>query len=382
MGKSLVISVKQALDNLLPVVMFASDKGKGVLPIYSHVLLKCTAKGLVAISGNGAQFTCRTVSHDNTEECEVCIEGAKLRTILTSYKDQPETQSVTITFDDDAGTGAVIKCGRSKLNLNVVDPSTYPSPDKVNPENVFEAIMPFRVWRDSLLGCSHAVAQNDARHYLNGMCIRFNDGQFTVISSDGHRLSRVLNNTVTAGRSIEAILPRRFLDMISIIPKGTSDIRIRIDSRMIEITWNGGQLRSQLVDGRYPNIDPFFSGEAINHFKVDRQQLLSALLRLRATVDDSRPAIVIAPEKSGELRVSTEGLGQVETGEDFITAEIFSDFTPMALNINYLSESLNSFSDETLFFSKSLKGIGSHGVSHVMIKGAGEKTDIIVPINR
>lgn len=381
MGKSLVISVREAVDNLLPVVMFASDKGKGVLPIYSHVLLKCTAKGLVAISGNGAQFTCRTVSNDNTEECEVCIEGAKLRTILTSYKDQPETQSVTITFDDaGAGindAGAVIKCGRSKLSLNVVDPSTYPSPDKVNPENVFEAIMPFRVWRDSLLSCSHAVAQNDARHYLNGMCIRFNDSQFTVISSDGHRLSRVLNNAVAAGRSIEAILPRRFLDMTSIIPKSTSDIRIRIDSRMIEITWNGGQLRSQLVEGRYPNIDPFFSGTAINHFKVDRQQLLSALLRLRATVDDSRPAIVIAPEQSGELRVSTEGLGQVETGEDFIAAEILSEFTPIALNINYLSDSLNSFSDETLFFSKSPQGVG-----HVLIKGAGEKTDIIVPINR
>jgi DNA polymerase-3 subunit beta len=375
MGKSLVFSVKQAVDNLLPVVMFASDKGKGVLPIYSHVLLKCTAKGLVAMSSNGAQFTCRTVSHDNTEECEVCIEGAKLRTILSSYKDQSETQSVTITFDD--GASAVIKCGRSKLSLNVVDPTTYPSPDKVNLENVFEAIMPFQVWRDSLLGCSHAVAQNDARHYLNGMCIRFNDGLFTVISSDGHRLSRVLSNTVTVGCSIEVILPRRFLDMISIIPKGTSDIRIRIDSRMIEITWNGGQLRSQLVDGRYPNIDPFFSGDAINHFKVDRQQLLSALLRLRATVDDSRPAIVIAPEQSSELRVSTEGLGQVETGEDFITAEILNDFTPMALNINYLSESLNSFSDKTLYFSKSPQGVG-----HVLIKGEGEKTDIIVPINR
>lgn len=374
MNQSIVISVKEATENLLPVVMFASDKGKGVLPIYSHVLLKCSAKGLVAISGNGSQFTCRTVSIDNTDDFEVCVEGSKLRTILSSYKDQPDTQKVTISFD---ASGAVIKCGRSKLSLNVVDPTTYPSPDKVNPDNVFETVMPFRVWRDSLMGCSHSVAQNDARHYLNGICIRFKEDLFTVVSSDGHRLSRVLTENVAAQRAVEAILPRRFLDMMSIIPKSTTDIRVRIDSRMVELTWFGGQIRSQLVDGRYPDIDGFFSGAKEEHFMVDRQQLLSALLRLRATVDDIRPAIVITPDQAGELRITTEGLGQIQTGEDFINAEIFNDFSPMALNINYLNDSLHSFSDEKLYFSKSAQGIG-----HVLIRGSGGKTDIIVPINR
>ena len=376
MNNTLVITVREALDSILPVAVFAPTD-KSILPIYGFVLLKSSPKGLVALSGNGAQFLLKNVSPNVTHTHEVCLDGAKLRAILTGYKDLPADQSVTISWDE---TGAVIKSGRSKLTLNVVDASTFPSPDKVSPDNLFEVVMPSHVLRDSVNACIHAVGQKDARFYLNGMCFKFSDDKFSVVSTDGHRLSRVLTQSVCCGRTIQAIVPKRFLDLLSVIPKGIQDIRMRIDSRMIELTWLGGQIRSQLVDGQFPETDAHFAMPCQQMFKVPRQELISALNRLRATVDDKRQAILIGMDQSdltqSGLRVATEGSNKTEiTGEDFLAVNILNSFSDLSLNINYLNDCLNSFSEPDLVFSRGDKGV-------VLITGQDSKIEIISPINR
>lgn len=376
MKNTIAITVREALDSILPVAMFAPTE-KNILPIYGFVLLKSSSKGLVALSGNGGQFLIRNVSPNVTDTSQVCLDGAKLRAILNSYKDLPADQTVTISWDV---SGAVIKSGRSKLTLNVVDTSSFPSPDKVATENVFEVVMPSNVFRDSVNSCLHSVAQKDARYYLNGMCFKFFDDKFCVISSDGHRLSRVLTRSMGLGGAIQAIVPRRFLDMVNFIPKSVQDIRIRIDTRMIELTWLGGQIRSQVVDGSFPNTDAIFAMQSEQMFTIGRQDLLSVLNRLRATVDEKRQAILISMDNQSDLntglRVATEGANTKEiTGEDFLSVNILNKFKDISLNINYLNESLHSFQDSELMFSR-----GDTGA--VLITGQNNKIEIISPINR
>lgn len=372
MNNSIIVTLREALDSIMPVAVFAATE-RNTNSVYNFVMLRATPSGLVALSGNGAQWLLKNVNQTPAESNMVCLDGVKLRAILGGFKDMPDTQQVNISWDEK---GAVVKAGRSKLTLNVIDPSTYPTPERVSKEDVFEVMMDGNALREAVTCCSHAVAHKDSRHYLNGMCFQFKRGFFTVISSDGNRMSRVMSEQAnSANDAVEAIVPRRFLDLMSMMPKQASEVRLRMDLRMIELTWDDGQIRSQVVDGKFPETNAHFSMLAEPQFVVSRQDLMSALSRLKATVNETRPAVVLCRDNN-ELRIATEGASSSDvTGEDFIQAQICDGFSDLSLNIHYLNDALNSFLDAELTFSKSEMGF-------VLIKGQSDKTDIIGQIKR
>lgn len=342
------ISVKDALSTLLPIAAFAATE-RSQNEIYKHVLIRCNGSKCFAIASNGAQTVIRGVPLPmfGSEPFELCIDGSKLRAILSTLKDASEQE---IIFSWDSAI-ANIKIGRSKLTAAVVDPKGFPDPDKLGDEHN-SVILPINALLQSLRSVSHSCAVRDVRHYLNGCYVEFTNTGFSVTGSDGHRLSRVCKiiNQQSGNCAAKGIAPLKFIDLLSAnIDKNCGDVRLRMSDTMIEVTWPAGQIRSTLIDGHYPDVSPFFDSEEQPLFVCKRESIIHAINRLKATVYEKLPSLGMEVE-AGEIKLSTLDDKHSETGVDYINASISDGSARLSLNIMYLSDALSQIEDDEVSF--------------------------------
>jgi DNA polymerase-3 subunit beta len=365
--QQLTITVKEALDSLLPVAVFAASE-KSPLAIHNFVLIKIQNGSVYGIATNGAQTLTRRIASTMDVDIQLSVSGVKLRAVLSGLKDINGQQALTITVN---GSEGLIKVGRSKLVLETLPPESFPSPLKLSVEST-EVTLPASVLLEGVKSVIHSVADRHTHAFFNGLNIILENNTLSLVSSDGHRMSRVLRSDVaaTAGK-INAILPRRFLDLLSLVPK-TEQIRLRVDSNMVEITWGLGQIRSNLIDACFPDTQRHFSATGTEAFSVHRESLLSAITRLNATADDKRPVIQISKD-AGDIKLETLNMQNAVTGEDFLPARVDSDFS-ICLNLRYLQDALSGFSDDSVSFEKS-------ELNFIALKGlSSERVELIAPI--
>lgn len=362
------LTIKEAVDNLLPAASFAASE-KSSLPIHNFVLIKNQSGFIFAIATNGAQTLTRRVAQYIGEDFQLCVDGQKLQAIISGLKTVDNQKPMVISWEN---LDATIKVGRSKLVLGMINPDTFPSPNRLS--NSYDCTFKASALLDCVNSVVHAVGVRNAHSFFNGVNIRIDAGVLSVISSDGHRLSRsVCNDTINdTGSSINAILPRRYISLLSMIPKN-ENIRLRIDASMAEITWIDGLIRTSLIDAEFPDTRGHFDSSSVNAFSTSRESLLLALARLNATVEERRPALKLN-SASGELQLTTLSEQNKVTGEDFIGASIGSDFS-VCINLKYLQDALNAFPDEQISVQLSdLQGF-------IAIKGStSSMTELIAPM--
>lgn len=341
------MSVKDAISTLLPIAAFASSV-RSQVDIYKHVLIRSNGSQCFAIACNGAQTIIRTIPLGLvSEEFQVCIDGAKLAAILSSLKDS-QSENMTISWTDAVAT---VKVGRSKLTAQVVDASGFPEPQKLGDEHS-SIIIPSGLLLSSLKSVIHSCASNDARHFLNGCHFHFNESGFTVTGADGHRISRVCKAIVSNTQvSSSGILPKRLVDLLSSVLDKVGDVRIRLSPVMIELTMQGCQIRSVLIDGKFPDTTPFFAGSEQPLFSATKQSVTNALNRLKATIYEKLPAVSIEAENQ-DVKLTTLDEQKKESGLDFVSAKVVDPNLKISMNISYLSDALMQISDnDTVHFS-------------------------------
>lgn len=342
------ITVKDAIATLLPVALFASSS-RTQLDVYKHVLIRSNGTQCFGIACNGAQTIIRTVPLPMiADSFQLCIDGTKFAAILSSLKDSP-SDMMAISWTDAVAT---VKVGRSKLTAQVIDPATFPEPQKLNEEHS-SIVMPSSLLLASLKAVIHSCGTNDSRHYLNGCHFTFNSSGFSVTGSDGHRVSRVCKPIVASTQGCSSgIFPKRLVEVLSSTLDKVGDVRIRLSPKMVELTMQGCQVRSNLLDGTYPDTSNFFQMESEQPlFTAPKQAVTNALNRLKSTIYEKLPSVSIEAEND-EVKLSTLDENKDESGSDYVKATVNDPKLKVSINISYLSDALSQLDDaDTVCFS-------------------------------
>lgn len=175
-----------------------------------------------------------------------------------------ETPEASIAPKDDHST---LVAGRQRYKLA--------RPAHINPDLAPEVTIPYdgvsaliRVSAAALINAmvfvEHAAARKDVRHYLQGVCLRLEDGFLRLAASDGHRLARADVGKVQLLEdkhvppltgTVENIMPihtvRKFL---SLLP-ADGEITLGIGSRFYVAAEDGTRAAFSAVEGRFPQFD-------------------------------------------------------------------------------------------------------------------------------
>lgn len=331
---------KDALLKPLQAVVGVVER-KHTLPILSNVLIECS-QGRTAFVATDLELQI-TAWQDGSgvSDTAFTVSARKLLDICRALPDQTKVSL------DMTGEQLKLQAGKSRFSLQTLPARDFPKLQIDESEGVnFD--MPQGQLRRLLSSAQYAMAVQDIRYYLNGMLFSLQGQKLLVASTDGHRLALdVRNLEVDTGKSQDVILPRKtVMELIKLLSDGDEPIHIQIGGNQVVFRHSSFELRSKVVDGKFPDYQRVIPINNDKEFDINRQSLHQALSRAAILTNEKYRGVRLALT-SGSLRIACSNNEQEEAQEEL---EIVYDKEPLdvGFNVQYLQDVLNNVDAESV----------------------------------
>ncbi len=212
---------------------------------------------------------------------------------------------------------------------------------------------------DALRQISYAVAREDHRPVLTGVCFTPRNGKVAMAAADGFRLAET--TVKVKGRLEQTVVPRKAVLLIEKLMPGK--VSIHRDERNISFVGEGLVLTAEAIQGTFPNYQRIIpkGGSALT---VDSAALKDALRTVAVTMPANRAIRLVA--RAGKLTVSTTS---DERGQTEVKVPAKGK-AKIAFDANYLKDLLNKAGAELTLRTKNAQSPGvvkQNGTVHVVM---------------
>jgi DNA polymerase-3 subunit beta len=200
---------------------------------------------------------------------------------------------------------AEIKAGRAEFKLVGMADREYPKLPAVGEAKLFE--VDSAGLRDMIGKTIFSVSSDETRQHLAGVLFECDGTRARMVSTDGHRLSKV-GRELSGGPKLETgvLIPR----------KGVAEIRRLLEGReqKTEVGVHQGHfvvraddiaLTVKLSDGQFPPYEQVIPKDNDKVIKVPREELLEALRRVAIMASDKTMGIRLGVDK-GRLSIEAD----------------------------------------------------------------------------
>ena len=230
---SVVNNVSKVIDKL------------SVLPALANLKIVAEESSVVITGSNG------TASIQQTLPVELGIERIGMCLVDSKYFSEI-IRKVNGEFVDIECVDNLmhIKSGKAKFKLTCTDVSEYPSIDLERPVNkLFCPTESLRAAFERVLIC---VANGDNnRPVLNGVHLRVDSGQVTIIGSDSYRVNQYAFIDMDC-KDAKITIPRQAC--IEFLKTFKDDVTVYYDDKKIQFVSDYMTYQSQLLIGVYPDV--------------------------------------------------------------------------------------------------------------------------------
>lgn len=282
------MEIKLQSKELLQKLKMAAKviNSKNALPILGDFLVETKGDVILITASDSEQWLslkCPIVSCDG--DARLCIPSSDFLKAVENLNDVV----VTMTLDESTHT---ITCnyGNGKFSMPYEDADEFPlaNMDKawsndfiIDGKKVLKAI--------ELTG--FATANDELRPVMNGIHFDFFDDGMVCATSDGHKLARYKDKTITKendGSIPNFTLPKKPSNILmTILSTIEGDVKLSFDDKAISVNNKDFKLSARLLDFRYPNYDSVIPKSSPIIVTVDKNSLLNALKRVITMANNS-----------------------------------------------------------------------------------------------
>ena len=191
-----------------------------------------------------------------------------------------------------------------------------------------------------------SVSSDETRRHLSGIYLEWSGGVMRMVSTDGHRLSKV-ESEVGEGLPIEAgvIIPRKaVLEMRRLLEgtEGTCDLGLREGHLFVRA--KDLCLSSKLVDAEFPPYQKVIPSENEKKVTLERLALLDSLRRMSIMANERNGGIRL-DLSDGALRITSDNPDLGEAQED-LDVQYSGEALTIGFNARYFIDILNEMNVE------------------------------------
>lgn len=296
-------------------------EARNTIPILSSLRLSA-AEGKLTVTGTDLDIVATdTVPADVTEAGSLCVDSKLLSDIA-------KKTGGDVSLSEDNGQ-LIVKSGRSRFTLQTLLAADFPDLSSG------EYTASFDIDLAALFApVAFAISTEETRYYLNGIFFKGDEGKFTAVATDGHRLSRHVVDGYEAFNGI--IVPRK---TVGLVPKGI--VRVSVSEAKIRIVAGDLVLTSKLIDGTFPDYERVIPKANDKKIVFGSDDMRKAADRV-ATVSSERGRAVKLSFAEGEakLAVSNPDSG---SATDEINVNYDGDPIDIGFNAAYLTELVGIF---------------------------------------
>jgi len=327
-----------AINKVIPVT-----PARSTLPILGNLYFKLKGKELTIIGSDLEVYIKVMIDVEGKIDGEVAIPAKRLETLLQNLPGKE------LSFELQSNYKLIIKTKGGKWTITGEDPNDFPSPAEVDGSNSIN--IPADMLSGYLGKAIHAASQDELRRSMNGVYFEIKKNEFRVVSTDGHRLVRIIRkNFGYDGDKLIMLVPIKTCQLMTRLFKGEEEVVIHFSSEFLTSEFKNITISSRLIDDTFPNYESVIPTDNEKTLKINRDNLMSSVKRSIIMSDQitNRTSMHIS---GNELKVQSAN-NEYGTDSDETIDCVFpeNEELEIAFNGKYLLEAIQHFEGKELMF--------------------------------
>jgi DNA polymerase III subunit beta len=310
---------------------------KSTMPMLANVLLRATGKGklLVAATDLNVSLSAQLESK-NASEGGITLGAKSLHDIVVNMPGD----EITLRRADN--NWAEIKAGKVDYRLVGMPDRDFPKiPDH---REVEFAELDAGVLREMIDKTLFSVCNDETRFHLNGVLLESDGKRVRMVSTDGHRLSKVERDLPgTPALSAGIIIPKKGLVELKKTLDGLTTAKVAVKTPYIFVSGEGVTLAVKLIESNFPPYDAVIPKDHNREAHIDRTALLDALKRAQLMSSETRGVKFSLTDDKLVIASDNPDLGEVREELD---ARFKGDEVSIGFNPRYVIDLLSQMSSD------------------------------------
>jgi len=312
---------------------------KATLPILSTILFDAR-DGILTLAATDLDVSVVT----KISSVEVDIEGKAAIPAgkFVAFVRTLPANTVLIEADDNH---VVVRSGKAKLEEPCMDPDDFPALPKVQDTSSFS--MPGSLLVEMIRNTVYATSRDETRPALQGVYWELFNGHFTMVATDGHRLSRV-KRPVKIAKKVERklIASAGGLQQVMRLAEGVDKVTIYLGEHQLSFEIQNTTLHTRLVEGTFPNYEQVLPKNNTRRVICDRDSLNDGIRRVKISAD--RVTNQVRFSVDGKTMILSASGTEGSRAEDEVPIEYEGDVLSIGFNHSYVEDILKHFKTENL----------------------------------
>jgi DNA polymerase III subunit beta len=310
---------------------------KSTMPMLANVLLRTSGKSKLLVAATDLNVSLSAeLKSTNAAEGGITVNAKSLHDIVVALPGD----ELTLKRADNAW--AEIKAGKVTYRVVGMPDRDFPKvPDhREAPFCDVEAV----VLREMIDRTLFSVCNDETRFHLNGVLFESNGSKARMVSTDGHRLSKV-ERALPGGPQLSAgvIIPKKGLLEIKRVLDNASTCKLAIKTPYVFLQADDLVLAVKLIDAQFPPYEQVVPKEHKRSLVIDRHLLIDALKRAQLMSSETR-GVKLAME-AGRLTVASDNPDVGEVREE-LEADFSGDAVAIGFNPKYVIELLGQMQSD------------------------------------
>jgi DNA polymerase-3 subunit beta len=318
---------------------------KNALPILGNFLVETKGDVILITASDSEQWLslkCPLISND--EEMRFCVPSADFLKVVDNLGDV----LVTMSLDDSTHT---ITCdyGNGKFSMPYEDANEYPLAN-MDTTDLKDFIIDGKKVLKAIELTGFATANDELRPVMNGIHFDFFADGMVSATSDGHKLARYKDKTITReddGTVPNFTLPKKPSNiLLTILSAIEGDVKLSFNDKAISVNNKDFKLSARLLDFKYPNYESVIPKSSPTTVTVDKNSLLNALKRVLPMANDSS-YLVELDFSNGQVVVSAKDIDFSKSASETVTCDCDTELK-IGFKGSTLIEILRNINDDTV----------------------------------
>jgi DNA polymerase III subunit beta len=324
------------IQKLSPVV-----PSKSTHPILNNILFRLTDNRLELTATDLEMSLTSVIEVEGEEAGEVAIPAKRLLDIVRELEELP------ITVQSDRNGQVDILSGHGKFHIPGESADNFPVLPDVQVET--EITLPAARLRHHIERLSFAVSTDELRPVLTGVLMEFTDEALTLVATDGHRLVRIRDLSLTGQGSLgSVVVPVKALGLMTRV---LDDEDVSLGIAQSHMVFKQGDLRiyTRLIEGKYPPYEGVIPDKNENHLQVTRSSVYRAVKQVSNCANSITRQINFKLQ-TDKIVVTAEDNEYGSRARNEIDVDYSGEGMEIAFNATYIDQMLRHVGTENVVF--------------------------------
>jgi DNA polymerase-3 subunit beta len=314
---------KGAFLNGLALAQGVADR-KSTMPILANVLLRTDGKDRVVLAATDLNVTVTSELEATVLKEGGLTLGAKhLHDIVRSLPEE--------LISLKRGDNHYAEIRAKKVEYRMVGMADRDFPKLPNHREVKFSKIDANVFKDLISKTFFSISSDETRYHLNGVLFESDGKRGRMVSTDGHRLSKI-DKALPGGPNLPTgvIIPRKGLaEVRKALETVTGEVEIGFQQGHVFVRTGKTAISVKLIEAQFPPYEQVIPKEHDKVLGLKRADFLDALNRVSIMSSDKTWGIKFSIEK-GTLRVTSDNPDLGEARE-----ELEADYNGPAMSVGF-----------------------------------------------